>query len=487
METLDHRKWTVFWLVFLGLLFLIPLKNFGQTSTSKVKNWLFNTGKTTVEHKDSGVGIKIEYEGEIYLSEDEKDITSISKGGYIHITKSGFGSKRRIKIETDRKGNLVKEYYVGRSKKNFYPEGKEFLEEILPEILNTTTIGAESRVNRYYNEGGVPLVLRKVEDLESDHVRVAYFQLLLNKEIQNDEYSKIVKTAGETISSDHYLSEILMHNHMACFSDDSMVSAFIEACESIESDHYVTEVLKTVIHNRDVSDEQVSKIIDVSENINSDHYLSVVLLDMLDEREMNASNISHIVQLTDDIDSDHYKSEVLKEVMSHKDLSNETVKYINETIKDIGSDHYMTEIILHMSSKNLDDGSIASLIEMLGENINSDHYLTTSLNDIMDNSNFNNQSFNATIEAMENINSDHYYLTVWAELAERRNLSEDQVIELLDVTDNINSDSYLTDALIEISDIVNDLGGKTKTAYKKAADGINSESYYGKAIKALDF
>lgn len=466
---------------------MIPLKSIGQTSITKTKDWMFDTGKTVIEHKSMGVGLKIEYEGKIMLSENEKDISSISKGGYIHITKSGFGSKRRIKIETDRKGNLIKEYYVGRSKKNYYPEGAEFLEEILPEIINTTTIGAVSRVNRFYDEGGVALVLQKIEDLESDHVRVAYFQLLLDKDIKNHEYSKIVKTAGETIDSDHYLTEILMNNHMACFSDDSMVDAFIDACESISSDHYLTEVLKKVIHNRDISDEQVSKLIGVSQSISSDHYLSVVLLEMLDERDMTASNISYIAQLTDDISSDHYKSEVLKEVMSHKNLSDESIQYINETISDIGSDHYMTEVIMDMSTKNLNDQSISSLIEMIGNHISSDHYLTTSLNKIIKRHKINNQSFNSVVKAMESINSDHYYTTVWKELIEMPNLTENQVLHLLEASEDISSDSYLSGALIDISDVVNKMGGKTKSAYKKAAENIKSDTYYGKALKALDF
>lgn len=395
--------WNVFWLILLVMLFMVPLNIYTQstpvpppppaaptpapppppppaspTFSQSLSQKLFNNGKTKIQYKSNGIGLKIEYEGDVTISDDEKDIIGLTKGGYFYIEKSAFGSKRKIKIETDRKGNLVKEYYVGRKNKGFIPEGKKWLAEILPEVLRSTTIAAPNRVNKFYNLGGVPRVLDEIEQMESDHVSSTYYQLLLNKDIKNSEYSSIVKSAGRVIDSDHYLAEVLMDNHLACFSEPAMIDAFIEASGEIDSDHYLTEVLKKVILNKDVTDAQVASILSISDDIQSDHYLSVVLIDVLEERNMTERNISSIIELSNEISSDHYKSEVLKEVLSKKNLSNEAMKSFVESLKDIGSDHYVTEVILHMSRDVMDTPEIVNLFDMISNHINSDHYKAES-------------------------------------------------------------------------------------------------------------
>ena len=511
-NTKKQFTWNVFWLLFLPLLFSAPYSLLGQmppgppppsppppptqsipppppaplSFSHNLTEKLFNRGKTKIEYKSNGIGLKIEYEGDITLSDDESDIIGLTNNGYFYIQKSAFGSKRKIKIETDRQGNLIKEYYVGRRKKDYIPEGKAWLEEILPEVLRSTTIAAPHRVNKLYNQGGVKKVIAEIEEMDSDHAASTYYQLLLNKDIQNQEYSDIVRSAGKVIDSDHYLAEVLMDNHMACFSEPSMIDAFIEASGEIRSDHYMTEVMKKVIYNADVTDAQVAALLSISKDISSDHYLSVVLMDVLDVRDMTDTNIASIIELSHDISSDHYKSEVLKAVLSKEGLSKEAMNSFVESISDISSDHFVTEVILHLSKNSLDDQSLAELIDILSHNVSSDHYMAESLKIIIYRNKLDDDSFTALTKAMNRINSDHYLIEVFEMTARKRNLTERQVIQLIETFYEVNSDSYLSDGLIEISDYVLKYGSKAITAYKAAAREINSKTYYGRAMKALD-
>jgi len=443
-------------------------------------------GKTKIQYKSNGIGLKIEYEGEVNVSDDETDIIGLTNGGYFYIQKSAFGSKRKIKIETDRSGHLIKEYYVGRKKKDFNPEGKRWLKEILPEVLRSTTIAAPNRVNKFYNQGGVNRVIAEIEKMDSDHVASTYYQLLLNKEIKNQEYSTILKSAGKMIDSDHYLAEVLMNNHIACFSEPYMVEAFIGASAEINSDHYMTEVLKKVIHNADVTDAQVSSLLKISEDIDSDHYLSVVLMDVLEERDMTDTNISTIIELSDEISSDHYKSEVLKEVLTKKNLSKQAMQSFVKSISDIGSDHYITEVILHMSRNVVDNDGLVELFDVLADNVSSDHYMAESLKKIISRNTLDDSSFKALTIAMQEINSDHYLIEVFAKAAGQRDLSSTQVVDLIETLDDINSDSYTAEGLLAILDRVLELGGQTLQAYKSMAKQINSDSHYRRVMRALD-
>ena len=124
-----------------------------------------NDNQKIVFNRGGLSSFNVETRGKIELSDDDKDIKSMSPDGYLEITKTVFGSKRTIVVSPQGNG-LKREYYEGRTAVAFEPEGRKWLSEILPEILRSTTIGAESRVNRFYKQGGTKGVLDEITKLE---------------------------------------------------------------------------------------------------------------------------------------------------------------------------------------------------------------------------------------------------------------------------------------------------------------------------------
>ena len=118
--------------------------------------------------------------------------------GYLEIKKTVFGSRRSLVIKPQ--GNSLKrEYYEGRKLIPFEPDGRKWMAEIMPELVRSTTIGAETRVNRFYKSGGVNAVLGEVEKLESDHVKAHYTKILVGLGIQPRDYATIVSRVSSTI------------------------------------------------------------------------------------------------------------------------------------------------------------------------------------------------------------------------------------------------------------------------------------------------
>jgi hypothetical protein len=89
------------------------------------------SGKREVSIRNSRKDFKIEYEGEILLSDGGKDIKNISSGGFLEIKKSSFGRSQKIVIEKE--GNtLVRKFYIGWTEKDYYLFGKNWLHAFLP-------------------------------------------------------------------------------------------------------------------------------------------------------------------------------------------------------------------------------------------------------------------------------------------------------------------------------------------------------------------
>lgn len=438
-----------FLLTILATIFslLVTTDSFAQrtvsyTSTKK------RIGNFSIDIKGKG-DFKIEYEGDIVLSDDDKDIVSISRGGFIEIKKSSFGKKRRLLIEAE-SGTLKKRYYVGWNEKSYNPEGKAWLAEILPEIIRNTTIGAESRVKRFYKKGGVNAVLSEIRELESDYVTSAYFSYLMEYNLNNSELTKVVDVAGDKIDSDYYLSQVLQKNQKAFLGNPQTLSAYIKATKNIQSDYYQSQVLSKAISNDDISDDQLGDLLQISKNIDSDYYLSQVLGKILDKRDLNRSNMEKIMTLSNSISSDYYKSQVLKKALKKKNLSNQNYNQFISSIDDVGSDYYSSSIIEDLLKKDLDNSSLNQLLDLINKNVGSDYYASS----------------------------------LYKKLAKKK-LSEDQLIKVLNSLGNINSSNYLSSSLVAFAPSVKNSSQRVKDAYMKRAKSINSDTYFGRAMKAI--
>jgi hypothetical protein len=444
----------IFSFALLAFLIALPTSSFSQSRTKSNSGYsITNDGKGKMQISTNGNDFKIEYEGDITLSDDDKDILSISNGGFIKIEKSSFGNRRRIVVESDSNGNLMKKYYEGRSEKDFIPDGKAWLADVLPEIVRNTTIAAKARVNRFYAKGGANAVLGEIKNMDSDYVKSAYFKLLLDKDLSNNELVNVIEVAGNEIESDYYLSNILESNQKAFLSNSQTISAYIDASKHIESDYYLTSVLTKVINDASITDSQMERLLEISKDVNSDHYLTQILIEMMDRRELNSHNISQIINLSKHIESDHYKTQVLTKVINDKDLPSNAYNAFLGTLNDIQSDHYITEVITELLNTKL-DSSVGSLNKLLG---------------IVNNS----------------VGSDHYATLIYKKLS-NKNLTEDQLIAVLDSLKSIQSDYYMSEALTSFAGKVRGASERVKSAYRTAAKSIGSDTYYGRAVKAID-
>ncbi|WP_271767311.1 hypothetical protein [Aquimarina algiphila] len=469
--------------VTLLILSLFFASDLNAQNTSYAVN--YNRNKTTIKVQDGMFNnFSINYEGEITLSNDDKDVIAISDGGYLEIKKSAFGSKRRIVIESEANGNLNKKYFVGSSRKDFASEGKKWLSEILPEVVKTTALGAKGRVNRFYSQGGANSVFNEIRTLKSDHVKSKYFKLVLEKNLSSNELESLLRVAGKEINSDHYLSDLLKYRQHSFFASSSLVSAYIDATKSINSDHYVTSVLSTAIEDASFSDDQVGKLFEITAGINSDHYMSQVLMKVMKKRELNDANLMLLINNSRQIASDHYKSQVLLKALDLPELSKGNYNAFLGTLRDIQSDHYITAVFSKLLDEKLDANELSGLIRLAGESVSSDHYMSQVLSKLISKQGLNGDNLDVLIGALSSVGSDHYSTVILKKLA-RKNLSESQLVSVFRGMSQISSDHYLSESLIAFAPSVNASGDNVKEAYRDACKTISSETYYGRALRAI--
>jgi hypothetical protein len=456
-----------------------------SSGTSSSSTVIHEKGTSRWKTSTGATDFNIEMRGRIEISDDDKDVRNISDDGYLEINKTVFGSKRAIVIEPLGGGKLKKEYYEGRTKMAWEPNGRGWLAEILPDIVRNTTIAAESRVNRIFKQGGTMAVLAEIEKINSDHVKSHYANLLMKHPVQAKDHPTVINTLAEEVDSDHYLSEFLRHNVAKFMQTRDGTTAVFSATRSIDSDHYTTEVINEALRNQSAAPEQVKIILQAASRMESDHYITEVLTSLLKQSNLSDAVISELVVTTNAIESDHYKSVVLIKALDKSGLSNTSYQRVIEAVKDIGSDHYLADVIRHLLDNKLTDEHLTLLLNISGS-IDSDHYHAETIRTLIKRQTITDEQMGRLLDACNHIGSDHYKTEVMKEALKVSSITDGKVIAILNAVSQIDSDHYATDVLLTVAPRVKIGGSPLKDAYRSAARGIGSETYYGRALKAIE-
>ncbi|MEQ1584589.1 MAG: hypothetical protein ABL895_01815 [Cyclobacteriaceae bacterium] len=466
----------------LIFVFLIVTSAYSQSESTRV----YASGKDskmTYKNSDGFNTFNIEVRGTIEVTDDDRDIKSMSADGYLEITKTTFGSRRTLKISSQ--GNTIKrEYYEGRTPVSYEPEGRKWLSEILPEVVRTTTVAAESRVNRFYRKGGVAGVLNEIDILDGDYMKAHYANLLMKLPVQVKDYSMIVTKVSSELDSDHYLTEFLDNNLSKFMQSKEAIEAVFVATNKMESDHYKTQVIKEALRVQPVSIESTKVIMASVSRMESDHYKTEVLTSLMRQPNLTDPVLAEMINTSKTIESDHYRTIVLTKALE-RSLSTSSYQLVVESVKGIESDHYITQVIKSMLDKPIDGQVLTSLLSITSS-IESDHYRTEVLTTLLKKQDLKEENYKKLVEYCNTMDSDHYKSQTLQTALSAPQMTDGKLIAVLNAAAQIDSDHYITEVLVDAAPAVKSAGTPVKDAYRAAARKIDSETYYGRALRAIE-
>jgi len=483
MQQLSKFLTVLFIKVLLFTLFILPSDAVAQRRSTSVN--VERGGKTTISISN-GFGNKfhIEYKGTFTLSDDDSDVVSISNGGYMEIKKSAFGNRRKITIEPDGSGGLMKKYYVGGSQRSFDAEGKKWLSEILLEVVRTTTLGAEKRVDRMYRKGGSYKVLKEVDNIPSDHVKARYVKLLLQKSLKEKDLIAVLDRVGNDFDSDHHKANILKTNTEQFLAGADVTTAFIKAASTIDSDHHTASVLLKALKDGSLTDTQLKTVFAVAKNIGSDHHLASVLLEVVNQGKLDSNSAKLLLTTSGSINSDHHKASVLKKAIGVPGLTASTYHTLLDEMDAMDSDHHMASILTTLVKKDLDSETKSHLLDVVGDNMTSDYHQANVLVQLAREHAVEN-CLPTYLSALSGIDSDHHKAEVFKQLT-RKDFDEARLGVILEKIRVIDSDYHQANTLLSFAPMVSNGTESLKKVYREACMQIDSDSHSGRALKAVN-
>ena len=475
----------IFFIIFLSGIFFTGWSQQVIIENNNTKTIITSKSKHKIKHHGDGNSFNIEHKGNISVSDDDRDVTSISSGGYLEIDKTTFGSKRSVIIE-QRSSGLSKQYYEGRKEQPWDPYGKEWLAEILPDIVRSTSIAAKDRVDRFYRKGGAPRVLEEINEIDSDHVKTTYFNLLLKKKgLSSTDLINILEEIEDEVRSDHYQAQLLEDNSSLFLQNENVTRAYFDVVSDIGSSHYASSVLKEALRETNFSDASFVYIIKASKDIDSDYHQAELLSEALEVRGLTDEVISEIIRAAQEVRSDYYQAKLLKKAMELDNLSSESLEEIIVAISDVSSDYYMASVFSDLLEEQLNEQVQLKIINLIEDEMSSDYYAAAVLSKALEEQQLSDQVTRDLAGAIGDINSSSYASSIIKKAASNK-LTKATLLTLLDTIEEINSDYYRSEALIALAPQVRDGDSELKEAYRQAAKSIHSDTYYGKTMRALD-
>jgi bla regulator protein blaR1 len=318
---------------------------------------------------DDSSCVTLEARGNIGFTDGDDDVGTVSPRGFIHVMQRLHGVTQEFRVDADASGALTR-VYRRDGEEHPVAEAHDWLAVLVPVIERESGIGAEARVARLRQKGGVRAVLDDARLIESDGVKRRYLEILIQSgSLTRDDLAGItrvaatissdgdrrgtlervldagggalipdVMTAAHDISSDGDKASVLLRAIDVVAAGDSLSDTFFGVAAGISSDGDKARVLSAVVRKRGTSAREVGAAISVARSISSGGDKARVLLDVVNARGATERNQLQAVSVANTINSDGDKARVLLAVVRTADVSKAVLRAAIAVAHHINSD-----------------------------------------------------------------------------------------------------------------------------------------------------
>ena len=394
--------------------------------------------------------MSFEYEGDIEVADDDRSIASISDGGYLEIEERHRGDRRRLVIEPQSDGSLDFSYYEGGRSAEFDARARKWYSDVVLDMIRSTGIGAEKRVERIRNKSGVEGVLDEIANIKSDYAQRLYYTALFKSgPLTEAELEHVLRQAGKQMDSDYEKAELLIMSSRYGEPSAVLTDAYVDAVATIDSDYETRRVLDAVVLDHDLDPKVVTKVLEIAENIDSDYERAELLIKLAPQIEPKSAIIDAYIKAVEDIDSDYETRRVLEALAFDRDLTPDQAAMVLTLASSIDSDYERAELLIELIRKAGDDKLLSQYIDAIGP-----------------------------------IDSDYEKHRVLSELGLGRKADKLALAKALAVADDIDSDYERASLLVEMSEACS-LDPDLRLAYIRACRDISSDYETSRALQAL--
>ena len=327
-------------------------------------NFIWSNGNEKVE---------VNYSGTFEFTDDDRDVRSVSPGGWLKISERRARESRTVEFRADGSGAIERRFWIGSSERPFEPEGREWLAGALPRLIRQSGLGAPARVARILRTKGVDGVLAEISLIEGSWARRVYYTALLEADgVDPRAVEQIVARAGQDLVSDFELASLLIDRADRLLGDDGTRRAYFQASGSIASDFELRRVLSSALKRGSVSPDLLARLLDAGMGIESDFEAASLLIQVAKLQPLDERSRPAFFRVLASVDSDFEHRRVLNTLVSRTDIGANTLGGVLTSAASIASDFEQASLLLtvlrHHSIEGANRDVFFRAVDSIGSN-----------------------------------------------------------------------------------------------------------------------
>jgi hypothetical protein len=169
----------------------------------------------------------LEARGTIEFTDDDRDVKTISPGGYVLIEAGTWlRTERSYEVRADSSGSLSRTYRVGGRARAMDADAQGWAAAGILTLIRETGMGAGPRIGRLLRQGGPPAVLKEVSEIHSDGPKRTYLRELIERGRLNADQLRDAMRSARTIGSDGEKTSLLIEVSRSYLKPDLRQSWF---------------------------------------------------------------------------------------------------------------------------------------------------------------------------------------------------------------------------------------------------------------------
>lgn len=432
---------------------------------------------STIISNDGNTEQEINAKGKIRFNDDETLIASISKNGYLKYRNNTI----KLKAFADDQGGVLYQLYEDGTKLNINDKyGRQVLSEALKEILGLG-FDARGRVERLFAKGGNQAVLSAVDKLKPGYLKAIYLEYLLSSaSLTDDELLQVIRKTGK-VDADYEKSKLLI-SISPLVKDTAAFREYLDVVKDIDADFEKSKVLENII-KQPLDSVEFDETLQIIAGINADYEKSNILKKIINKGPTDPEKSVKVLAVIRDMEADFEKGKLLEIFSTQLDDSVTAMVYLS-VVKSMGADFEKTKVLNNILRQPV-GGPVYNEIISIAGGMDNDHEKSNLLKKILERRNIESESFGRILIVIHNMDNDFEKVNLLKKLSEKEIPSDEEWIGIINEAGQIELDFAKSSLLTHIAAKM-PRNENIKAAYVKAAKTINSETDYGKALKAAD-
>src|SRR5215471_5958298 len=179
-----------------------------------------------IRSTSGGVSRSFEARGSFEFTDDDRDVKTISPGGYILMEEGTWLRTERSYEVRAGSGGLSRTYRLGGRARPIDADGQAWVAGAMLAFIRESGAGAGPRIERLLRHGGPQAVLKEVSEIHSDGSKRIYLRELVERGRPNSEQLRDVMRSARKIGSDGDKTELLIEVSRSYLKPDLRQSWF---------------------------------------------------------------------------------------------------------------------------------------------------------------------------------------------------------------------------------------------------------------------